>query len=147
MNPSRQIVRCDVLAQPPSSQKPSSIPQEPQQPPSAVLLAIHDRNRRLGKLWRGQAQASHGAAVMTTPDDPIFPCRLNLDERPRSHADSGQYRSTKSASAYFHERPPCFPHILPAVLEQSQNPIFIYFYSFSLIFLNNCTLLRIPSFR
>jgi hypothetical protein len=92
-------------------------------------LAIHDRNRRLGKLWRGQAQASHGAAIMTTPDDPIFPCRLNLDERPRSHADSGQYRSTKSASAYFHERPPCFPHILPTVLEQSQNPIFIYFYS------------------
>jgi len=60
------------------------------------------------------------------PNDPIFPCRPNLDEQPRSYVDSSQYRSTKLASTHFQKRPPVFPYPNRSPSAESKS----YFYLF-----------------
>jgi hypothetical protein len=139
LNLSSQIMHCDVLAQPPSSQKPSSTSREPQQPHRAILLAIHDRNRHLGKLRRGQAHAGHGAAVRTTPQWP----HLTLASKSGWTAQITHWLrsipANKVGLGTFSIETPCFPHILPAVRQQSQNLIFINFCSKNQIhYLQNC---------
>lgn len=130
-------MRCNVLAQPPSSQKASSTLREPQQPPHAILLAIHNRNRRLGKLRRGQPHAGHGAVVRTTPPmTPSSPAIQIWIKWPRSYVDSGQYRSTKLASARFQKRPPIFPYPTrsPSAESKSNFYLFLFQKSDSLIY-------------